>query len=184
MLTVHERRTEQEWKLLEALAQENPDLLQDLARDTRADGPVFRFRLLQTPALIAEVGELRIRDSHSVNFHFPRFFPTVPLEASLSRPVFHPNVHPETGFVCLWNRFSPGDTVVEALAQLRQVITWRLLNEEPDNVMQPRSLQWYKDPTRGTNLPLLCPDLRKPEGFEKARTYAQRPLRARRTRLE
>jgi len=184
MFTVHQRRTEQEWKLLEALAGENPDLLRDCVRDAQADGRVFRFQLRQTPALIEEAGQLRIQDWHGVSLHFPRFFPAVPLEASLLRPVFHPNVHPETGFVCLWNRFSSGDTVVEAVAQLRHVITWRLLNEEPDQVMQPKSLQWYRHPARSTPLPLLCPALRRPEGFDLARTYGWRPAGVGRRRLE
>jgi hypothetical protein len=184
MLSVHQRRTEQEWKLLQALAAQNPDLLRDCERDDEADGPVFRFLLQQTPAFVEDAGQLRIEDQHGVSLHFPRFFPAVPLEACLSRPVFHPNVHPETGFVCLWNRFSSGDTVVEAVGLLRQVITWRLLNEASDHVMQPKSLEWYKDPARSTPLPLLCPELRGPEGFELARTYARRPEGVGRRRLE
>jgi len=184
MLTVHQRRTEQEWKLLDALATQNPDLLQDCTREAPADGPIFCFQLRQTPALVEEAGQLVIRDQHCVRLHFPRFFPAVPLEASLLRPVFHPNVHPETGFVCLWNRFSPGDTVVEGVSQLRQVITWRLLNEDPDQVMQPKSLEWYRDPARSVALPLLCPELGKPEGFDLARSYAWRPPGSGRRRLE
>jgi hypothetical protein len=184
MSTVHQRRTGQEWKLLQALAEENPDRLRDCTCDAQADGVVFLFQLLRTPALVEEAGQLRIQDSHRVSLHLPRFFPAVPIEASLSRPVFHPNVHPETGFVCLWNRFSTGDTVVEAITQLQQVITWRLFNEESAHVMQPKSLEWYRDPARAIPLPLSFAALKKPEGFDLARTYARRPEGVGRKRLE
>jgi hypothetical protein len=184
MSTVHERRIEQEWKLLQALAEHNPELLQDCHREIEAGDPVFSLQLRRTQALIEEAGELRIREEHLVSIHFPRFFPAVPLEVSLLQPVFHPNVHPETGFVCLWNRFSPGDSVVEAVAQLQRVISWELVNEEPDHVMQPRSLEWYKDPARAIALPVPYQTLRRPGGFDLARTYAVRAEGAVRRRLE
>lgn len=151
--SVHERRIEQEWKLLLALAAENPEVLQDCVREDKADGAEFRFRLLQTQARVEEAGQLRVIDQHEVTLRFPRFFPAVPIEASLARPVFHPNVHPETGFVCLWNRFSSGDTVIEAVRQLQKVISWDLHNEASDHVMQPSALSWRKGAASHT-LPL------------------------------
>ena len=184
MSTVHQRRIEQEWKLLQALAEHNPELLQDCRRDIEAGDPVFSFQLRRTQALIEEAGQLRVQDDHRVNIHFPRFFPAVPLEVSLLRPVFHPNVHPETGFVCLWNRFSPGDSVIEAVAQLQRVISWELWNEEPDNVMQPKSLEWYRNPDKAIALPVTYRSLRKPDGFGLARTYTGRLEGVGRRRLE
>lgn len=142
--SVHKRRVEQEWKLLLALAAENPEVLQDCVREDKPDGTLFRFQLLQTQALVEEAGQLQILHEHTVTLRFPRFFPAVPIEASLARPVFHPNVHPETGFVCLWNRFSSGDTVIEAVRQLQKVISWQVHNETPDHVMQPEALTWQK----------------------------------------
>ena len=126
MSTLYERRVEQEWRLLEAIAKGNPDLLENPTRCVEVDSALFRFRLQQTQALIQTPTGLHLQDLHDVVIYFPRFFPSVPIEASLLKPVFHPNVHPETGFVCLWNRFSPGDTVVEAITQLQRVITWEL----------------------------------------------------------
>jgi hypothetical protein len=31
--------------------------------------------------------------------------------------VFHPNVDPDSAFVCLWDRFSAGDTAAQGLYQ-------------------------------------------------------------------
>jgi len=184
MSTVHQRRIEQERQLLQALAEGNPELLQDCKHDMEAGGPIFRFKLLQTQALVEEAGQLRIQEEHQVSIHFPRFFPAVPLETSLLRPVFHPNVHPETGFVCLWSRFSSGDTVVEAVAQLQRVISWELWNEEPDHVMQPKALAWFREPARSVALPLVFAALSRPEGFDLARCYAWRREGVGRRRLE
>jgi ubiquitin-protein ligase len=185
MLTLYQHRLEQEWKLLQLLAESNPTTLQDLVRSKERSGDIFRFTLHHTQGLIVirEPGHFRLLNSHQVSLLFPRFFPSVAIEASLGDPLFHPNIHPENGFVCLWNRFSPGDTVINAVGQLQQVITWKLINEEADHIMQPGAVAWYKDPLRRTELPLACRSITKPANFERERTFAVRPDSYRR-RLE
>lgn len=179
MSTVYERRLEQEWRLLQLLAESNPGQLEIGERSRQPEGRSFRCTLRQSPALVEQAGQqeggLAVQDSHEVTFRFPRFFPSVPIEACLVQAVFHPNVHPENGFVCLWDSFSPGDTVIEAAGQLQRVISWQLVNERPDHLMQPRALEWYRSPGRPLPLPLVFQALQKPEGFELARTYGQRP---------
>jgi len=73
---------------------------------------------------------------------FPRFFPAVPIEATLTLPVFHPNVDSRSGFVCLWTRTSPGDTVMEALRRLQRIVAWAAVNNEAEHVMQPEAARW------------------------------------------
>jgi hypothetical protein len=179
MSTVYERRIEQEWRLLQLLAETNPGRLEVGESSRLPDGQSFRCTLRQSPALLEQGGAqeagLAVQDWHEITFRFPRFFPAVPIEASLARPVFHPNVHPENGFVCLWDSFSPGDTVIEAAGQLQRVISWQLVNERPDHLMQPRALEWYRSPNRSLSLPLVFQALQKPEGFELSRTYGRRP---------
>ena len=175
MLTIYERRVEQEWRLLQSLAGANPGVVEVGEKRPSDNGEVFTFNLFKTGALIETPEGLTLVETHRVAIHFPRFFPSIPLEASLARPVFHPNVNPENGFVCLWNRFSPGDTVVEAVAQLQRVITWQLVNQEHDHRMQPGALDWFNDPSRRTHLPLACQSVCKPEGFGLARSYRQLP---------
>ncbi len=166
---------EQEWRLLQLLAGTNPGRLEVGDKSRLPEGQSFRCTLQQSPALVEQEARLEVQDCHEVTFRFPRFFPSVPIEASLARAVFHPNVHPENGFVCLWDSFSPGDTVIEAAGQLQRVISWQLVNERPDHLMQPRALEWYRSPGRSLSLPLVYQPLQKPEGFELSRTYGQRP---------
>lgn len=184
MPTLYQRRVEQEWRLLQILASTNPEIIESLARAEDVRGEIFRFTLRQTHGLIRHKDNLESDGSHDVSLHFPQFFPSVPIEASLACPVFHPNVHPENGFVCLWGRFSPGDTVMEAISQLQQVITWKLVNEDANHLMQPDALGWYKDASREIQLPLAFQAITKPVEVEKERTYALRPAESCRRRLE
>ena len=184
MPTLYERRVQQEWELLQILCNTSPSILESTQRTSEVRGEVFSFMLRQTKGLSCHMDNLECRDSHAVVLHFQPFFPSVPIEASLAVPVFHPNVHPETGFVCLWNRFSPGDTVMEAISQLQQVITWKLVNHETDHLMQPEALAWYKDPARGMELPLPYMPISKPTDFQQERTFAIRPPNSYRKRLE
>jgi hypothetical protein len=180
MSALYQRRVEQEWLLLQSLVEANPGLIEIREKRTEQGDEVLDFNLHQTQALRETAGVLTVQDSHQVSVHFPRFFPSVPLEASLIEPVFHPNVHPENGFVCLWGRFSPADTIVEAVAQLQRILTWQLVNEQPDHLMQPHAMAWLKDPNRQVSLPLTWQPVRKPEGFALANTYARRPEGVRR----
>ena len=105
-----ERRLEAEWDLLQRLVDRNPGRLTALT----ADDLCFRLRLLGTPGfLLAE--EEHVAAEHEVVLVFPRFFPAAPLECYLRTPVQHPNIHPETGFVCLWDRHRASNTVEHAL---------------------------------------------------------------------
>jgi ubiquitin-protein ligase len=184
MPTLYQRRLEQEWEILELIVTANPEILENPQRTVEIPGEVFNFVLSQTLGLTGTPLNFESVNSHKVYLHFPKFFPSTPIEANLAQPVFHPNVHPETGFVCLWNRFSPGDTVMEAISQLQRVIAWELVNEETDHLMQPEALAWYKDPARGMELPLPYQPITKPIDFQKERTYAIRPPNSFRRRLE
>lgn len=180
MSTIFERRVEQEWRLLQSIADANPEIVRIIARRATETGIAFEIELAETSSLIAGRGGRSISDVHKAILHFPRFFPSMPIEVRLPAPVFHPNVHPETGFVCLWARFSPGDTVVEAVAQLQRVITWELVNREVDHLMQPAALEWFDSPARSEPLPLSCRRIHKPEGLAMAQSYRERPENLRR----
>jgi ubiquitin-protein ligase len=183
MSTLHQRRVEHEWRLLQLLAATNSSVLEILNREQGPASERFHLILHKTCALIKQDSYLNSLDTHTVALHFPEFFPSVPIEASLAIPVFHPNIHPENGFVCLWDRFSSGDTVAEAVLQLQRVITWRLVNEESDHLLQPEAIQWYREPQRGVQLPLDCQPLVMPEEFQKERTAGFRQPKNFRHRL-
>jgi hypothetical protein len=108
---------------------------------------------------------LQLVEEHEAELRFPRFFPSVPIEAYLRRPVFHPNVDPVNGFVCLWDRFSPGDTVVTAVRHLQRIVAWRMLNLWADHVMQPEAAAWHGGDRDGYRLPLGYRELEFPVGL-------------------
>jgi ubiquitin-protein ligase len=179
----YSRRVEQEWLLLQTLASQNHSVLEVLDRKQERAGDLFRVIVRQTCGLVKGASGLNSLETHTAVFQFPEFFPSMPIEASLIEPVFHPNVHPQSGFVCLWNRCSAGDTIMEALTRLQQVITWELMNEDQQHVLQPESIAWYRDPQRAIQLPLPFKRVVKPKEFQIERSYAFRPNGTHRQRL-
>jgi ubiquitin-protein ligase len=161
-MELRQRRIENEWELLQQMAQANPSLLSDVRRHHDD----FLLKLSQTTAPVRVEGIIDLRSEHAVRISFPRFFPTMPIEAYVTPPVFHPNVHPDTGFVCLWGRFSLHDTVVEALCQLQRVLTFTLFSESADHVMQPGAIRWLEEQCESKQL-LHCRALKR---------YAENPL--------
>ena len=141
--STRERRIRHEAALLRQMAALNPERLQIVA----LTGDEFRMTL-HTAAHGAEV--------HSLKLAFAPYFPAVPIEAYLDVPVRHPNVHPVTGFICLWDKHSTGDTVIEALRQTQRVLSGELRNGETDHLMQPDSLDIE---------PLVYEPLCLPEGY-------------------
>jgi ubiquitin-protein ligase len=172
-----DRRIDNEWALLAELARANPDSLHDLSRSRDAAADFFRVTLHRTTALTGTPPHLQRVDAHVVEFRFPAWFPAVPIEAFLAVPVFHPNVHPDNGFVCLWTRGSTGDTIVTALVRLQNVIGWRLHNASPDHLMQPAALAWAAS---ATDLPLPCTPLEIPASLLLELTWRQPPANLRR----
>ncbi|MGI4757170.1 MAG: ubiquitin-conjugating enzyme E2 [Janthinobacterium lividum] len=90
--------------------------------------------------------------SHAVRIDFPVHFPAVPMEMFLQAPVVHPNIHPETGFVCLWQRHRVSNTVEHAMHRLVAMLAGEQQNPAPMHVMQPLALHHtlYSEP-----MPLL-----------------------------
>lgn len=138
------RRIANEWQYLLLLADENPSLLEVRSRRSEAASECFDFGLTQTPAYAAlpvpDNAPSNIVTRHEVTIRLPDFYPAVPCEAFLKTPLFHPNIHPHNGFVCLWDRFSVGDGVIEAVQQLQRIISWHLYNSFAEHVMQPDAL--------------------------------------------
>lgn len=150
---MRERRIDNEWALLEQLRQANPDRLQ-LARNHDH----FALEVHGLPALtVPSTGTVALDNifgSHSLRVVFPRYYPSMPAEIYLDTPVFHPNVNPDTGFVCLWTKHRVSTTLEQTLAQLQRVLSWRLLNTQTEHVMQPGALLWYAQNRASVQLPL------------------------------
>lgn len=124
------RRIRAEWEWLGRTAAANPGLVR------APQSPEEAVELPATPfyELSGERGQ-----GLGVRFVFPEYYPSVPVEAYLTRPVLHPNVHPETGFICLWDMRQEGTSLVSAVVQVQKVVAWRLYNYEADHLMQPEA---------------------------------------------
>jgi ubiquitin-protein ligase len=160
---MRERRINNEWLLLEELRAVNTERLLALARDSDS----FSLTLRETPALrerpqAPEDWKASVRTTHSVRISFPRFYPAMPCEVYVDDSVFHPNAHPDTGFICLWERHLALHTVAHALVQMQAVLSGRLFNRDERQVMQPKALDFYLQPEAAARLPLPCSPLLTP----------------------
>ena len=139
--TVLERRLRAEWGLLGRLAELNPGRLGEV----RAEDLTVRLTLRGTPGLVLSRGEKDamplIVHEHALRIDFPEYFPAAPMEVYLGRPAAHPNVHPDTGFVCVWDKHRVSNTVEHAVHKTVAILGWRLRNAEAIHVMQPKMLQ-------------------------------------------
>jgi hypothetical protein len=98
---------------------------------------MFRFTLHKTPVLLA--GSHGLSSSHAVRIVYPVYFPTAPLEVYTDRAFLHPNVHPVTGFVCVWDRHQVSNTAEHAVHKLISMMSGRLSNREALHMMQPHA---------------------------------------------
>ncbi|WP_419805302.1 ubiquitin-conjugating enzyme E2 variant [Terriglobus sp.] len=137
MFALTERRLSAEWALLEQLAAVNAGRLTGLRRD----GAEFHTTLHGPSAM--SIPRQQHGDClfvHDLRVEFPVHFPAVPMEMYLRIPVVHPNVHPETGFVCLWERHRVSNSVELALHRLVAMLAGTLCNDRAPHVMQPDAL--------------------------------------------
>ena len=178
--SVYERRIANEWRDARQLELCNTDVI--CFRPPRTEGydTVLGVTLWKTAGLVAGPDGLQMVAEHEAELRFPRFFPAVPIEAYLRRPVFHPNVDPVNGFVCLWDRFSPGDTVVAAVCHLQRIVAWQMLNLWADHVMQTEAAEWYGGGRAGYRLPLEYRELELPDGLGGLEVFCANPHTARR----
>ncbi len=142
-MSLRQRRIESEWILLQNLQATNPNVLSIAGRESTSLQDIFHLVLTETNAIIRWHDRFRIQSTHPVRVCFPRFFPSVPSETFLDVPVFHPNVDPENGFVCLWAKFSTENTIVKTLQVLQAVISWRAFNWQTDHLIQSDAKPWY-----------------------------------------
>ena len=178
--SLRDRRLINEWKILEELGRTNQQIVEVLDHRSVADSDSFHIVLHNTSGMVRREGQRTILHSHPVAFRFARFFPALPIEAKLALPLFHPNVDSETGFVCLWNRFSAGDTIVEAIIQLQQIICWKQMNLQEEHVLQPEAVRWYNQAGHADTLPLDFRPVIQPEESRLEQTY--RPVHCKRRR--
>ena len=138
-------RIDKEWTLLQRLASTNPHAVEVVGRQTSPVEETFRVRLHASPGVAsARADQIDTRQTHSLRLCFPRFYPDVPIDCYIDEPLFHPNVRPETGFVCLWEQADPRDTVIQALARTQAMAAYRMVNTGAAHLMNREAAEWYQ----------------------------------------
>lgn len=154
-MIVRENRIANEWQLLKQFAAQNPERIRDLEQK---EDECFLFSLHEAPALLQnpeKSSQPVLATQHRVRIEFPRYYPSVPCEVFLSVPIFHPNIDPENGFVCLWEQHRVANSVETAIVKLASVLAWELMNAEAPHIMQHEALTWYFiSPIERIQLPL------------------------------
>jgi ubiquitin-protein ligase len=135
-MNLRDRRIEKEWELLEALAKANRDVLPAVERATAE----FRVVLRNSPAWKRNGNRHFIETEHDVRYRFPRYYPTLPLEAYFTTPILHPNVDGATGFACLWLCHKLENGIVHAVVLTRALMACEAANSDPAHLMQPDAL--------------------------------------------
>jgi Ubiquitin-conjugating enzyme len=158
MESIRARRIEGEWQILCSLAEHNPDVLHIRGRVRDAGIDYFEASLSNSGAIAVVPACLLSLTEYEVTLMFPAFFPAVPIQAYVRPPLLHPNIHPQTGFVCLFEHDSPADGVIEALTQLQAVVSWTLYNSNTDHLMQPAALEQYSSRSPLTFHKLAIPE--------------------------
>jgi ubiquitin-protein ligase len=172
LATVSERRIANEWTDAQHLQACNTDVIRLGPTRNDGDDTLFTLTLRRTNALLRTPDGLTLHDEHTATLKLPRFFPAVPIEAYLDVPVFHPNVDPRSGFVCLWDRYSPGDTVIDTILRLQSMLSWSALNLRAEHVLQPDAAAWHSAGAAGFLLPLAAAELHLPDGLGGLEVFA------------
>lgn len=137
-MNLRSRRIANEVALARAIEAANESFVQIVA----VSDDEMTLTLRGVAGLVRVDDQVLKRIEHTVNFRFPRYFPSMPIEAFLEVPLVHPNIDPENGFVCLWREADPSRTVWDAIHVLRAVISFRCRNEDPRHLMQPEALSF------------------------------------------
>ncbi len=139
-------RIEKEWQMLQRFSKLNPDKLEILERLSRPDEETFRIRLTNSPGVATfDSNQPILRDRHRFRLSYPRFYPEMPIECYVEEPLFHPNVKPETGFVCLWEKSRLEHGVIQAIARAHAMAAFRMVNLGEPHLMNIRAGEWYRN---------------------------------------
>lgn len=157
-MNLRNRRIDAEWHLLAALADANPVTF---AAITRLEDE-FRIDMRQSPAWVGGRQERKIETAHMLRYVYPRYYPSLPLEGYFVRPIFHINVDPATGFVCLWQDYRPAQTIVDAILITRAIMVGKVANLDAAHRMQQEAALEYEESPALPIMPLMLPSACRP----------------------
>jgi Ubiquitin-conjugating enzyme len=135
-MNLRDRRMDEEWQMLEAIAHVNRPTFVAI---TRARDE-FHIIMRDSPAWVNVRGRQRVETEHALRYVYPRYYPSLPLEGYFVRSILHVNVDPKTGFVCLWKDYRPAQTIVDAILVTRAIMSGKAANFDAAHRMQHDAL--------------------------------------------
>lgn len=172
-MNLRSRRMDAEWKLLEALADTNRMIFAAISRSENE----FRVDMRDSPAWIGGRHERKIETAHLLRYVYPRYYPSLPLEGYFACPIFHVNVDPATGFVCLWQDYRPARTIVDAILITRAIMAGNVANLNPVHRMQQDAALDCEDchalPMTPLTLPSACRPLLSQRRIDRRRLTSE-----------
>lgn len=157
-MSLRNRRIDEEWQLLAALADANPGAF---AAITRSEDE-FQIDMRESPAWIGGRQKRIVETAHRLRYVYPRYYPSLPLEAFFVRPIFHVNVDFATGFVCLWQDYRPAQTIVNAILVTRAIMAGTAANLDSAHRMQHDAALAYERSQALPMAPLTLPPACRP----------------------
>lgn len=89
-----------------------------------------------------------VRQSHArVMIDLPARYPFQPPVATVTTPIFHPNVHP-SGLVCIGTKWLPSEGMDLFVRRLVQLLVFDPLLVNVHSVANPQALAWYLEMLR------------------------------------
>lgn len=82
------------------------------------------------------------RTSSRLTIDLPARYPFMPPAATVTTPIFHPNVYP-SGLVCLGTKWLPSEGMDLFVRRIVQLVTFDPLIVNTQSVANPAALRWY-----------------------------------------
>ncbi len=143
--SVRQDRIEGQWQLLQELAQLNPQRIGSVERRSSCAEDAFHWQLTASPGVShAQLNSIEVSLCHRIRLRYPRFYPEVPPECYLETAAFHPNICPDSRFVCLWAEARPRDCILRIAVQLQAMLAYRLLAPERRHLLNRAAAEWYE----------------------------------------
>lgn len=131
---------------MQALAKRNRRIRFEANRDKASDQYDLIFDYPSFIELPAGTDEPRIGDTHEVRIVLDQGYPLVAPIVRWQTPIFHPNIHRETGDVCLGvlkERYLPGLGLARLVRMLAEMLQWR--NADAFNAFNRTAAEWAMD---------------------------------------
>lgn len=140
-MSVRLRRLQRDYELLRREFDGHPAI----TVEPIAGNPPERYRVTyQVKGLMLDTGTKRPVETnhHVVEVYLHQSYPREKPKCLMLTPIFHPNI---TNWVCIGDHWAAGETLVDVLVQIGDMIQYRVYN--PKSPLDPRAARWATENT-------------------------------------